>query len=362
MIFQILTYVNNNPECKLDEIASGLNVSIKDIRDDIASMLNKQFLRKKKKTEKNQHGGLTNHQLFSIEPKGLNFLHNSTTIQKKKMSTIKIFISHAYDDRKIAEKIIEKLLVPIFSLSKKDDIFFTSNRKTGIRSSLNWRNKIKSSLIESEIFIALISPNFKKSEMCMNELGAAWISEKKIYPLIVPPVTFNDFSVVIAELQADNILEKEDVFSFMESLKSDLSSLYQVKSDFNDIENQIKKFFISLKSFLRKNPTLFGSNPEELKKIEAKTTQPRERDSDEEIQREIKERSQKQWPEDYEMQEHTIQEQTQAYHDINNLQSSYLKNEDISRIIGRAIKQWPEDYEMQLHTANEQIEAYERLK
>jgi len=93
----------------------------------------------------------------------------------------KIFLSHAYEDRKIADRIIDKILVPVFELDKRVDIFYTSKRETGIRSSLHWRNKIKSSLINCEIFIALITTNYKQSEMCLGEIGAAWVQKKNLF-------------------------------------------------------------------------------------------------------------------------------------------------------------------------------------
>ena len=276
----------------------------------------------------------------------------------------KVFVSHSYADKDIATRIIDYLLIPIFDLDKKNDIFFTSKRETGIKSSLNWRNKIKSSLKEANIFVALITTNFKKSEMCLNELGAAWISEKRIFALIIPPITFKNFSIVISDLQADNLLEKDHVYSFVDSLSLSLLKIYRISTK-EEVKNQsIKRFSISLKRYLNNNPNVFiekkiasANKSEEKPKIQPTYIY----NAEEHILSKIREKSKTEWPEDFSMQEYYIKEQTNAYLAVNSLKNENKNDKTISSIIEKAIKEYPKDYEMQLYTANEQIASYKRL-
>lgn len=285
----------------------------------------------------------------------------------------KVFLSHAYEDRKIADRIIDKILVPIFELDKRADIFYTSKRETGIRSSLNWRNKIKSSLIDCEIFIALITTNSKQSEMCLGEIGAAWVQNKKMYSIFLPPITYKNFSTILSENQADDLLKREEVESFIESLSIDLKQIFKINQrEEVDIRKIINNFLRSIKQFLRKNPGLFDKIQDKKKldqpktefKKEVKSRETKKRKPSAEItseeQQQIIKQSKSEWPEDYTMQNYYTNEQTIDLINLRKLQNRY-KNDSIRiLIIERAIKDWPLDFTMQLHEAKEQLDSYDK--
>lgn len=289
----------------------------------------------------------------------------------KDISKKKIFLSHSYRDKDIAIKIVEKLLIKIFVINKQSDVFFTSKRETGIESSINWRKHIKTNLQDCDIFIALITTNFKESEMCLAEIGAAWALNKKIYPLIIPPIKYENFSPVIAELQADMLLKREDVESLISSLKIQLKEMFGIDIQPNvDISKCITAFLKSTKGYLQKNPDLFKSNsPIEIKEQE-KVTREEIKEMlenadvlvNEDEKKLIKSRSKTEWANDYSMQEHYINEQIQALEKIKKLKNEVKNDADKSRIVQKAIREWPEDYTMQVHISNQEIEAYLRLQ
>lgn len=248
-------------------------------------------------------------------------------------------------------------------------IFFTSKRETGIESSINWRNKIKSNLQDCDIFVALITTNFKNSEMCMGEIGAAWVLNKRIYPLILPPIKYENFSPLIAELQADLLLSRDDIQSFIGSLQLQLMKLYGIDvQDGINTEKSINEFLKSTKNYLHKHPDLFHSqsaveNQEQrtIKEIRAifDNADVSVGDHEKEL---IKQRSKKEWPSDYSMQEHYIEEQIRALTEITKLKNEVKSDIDKYNIVERAIRDWPTDYTMQIHRANEEINAYKRLR
>jgi len=289
----------------------------------------------------------------------------------KEISKKKIFLSHSYRDKEIATKIVEKLLIKIFNINKQTDIFFTSKRETGIESSINWRNRIKTNLQDCDIFIAVITTNFKESEMCLAEIGAAWVLNKKIYPLIIPPIKYENFSPVIAELQADLLLNREDLESFINSLQMQLKDLFEIGVHPNiDINKSITAFLKSTKEYLHKNPNLFKSTSiietQEHNKIAKKEILEILENADisvsEEEKKTIKSKSKIEWPDDYSMQEYYINEQIQALENIKVLKENVKNHAEKSRIIDKAIREWPQDYTMQIYKANEEIEAYLRLQ
>lgn len=289
----------------------------------------------------------------------------------KQTSKKKIFLSHSYSDKDLAIRIVEKLLLKIFEINKQNDIFFTSKRETGIESSINWRGNIKTNLQDCNIFIALITTNFKESEMCLAEIGAAWVLNKKVYPLIIPPIKYENFSPVIAELQADSLLKREDIESFINSLQEQLKDMFEINRQ-SDINNSkiINAFLNSTKKYLQKNPNLFKP----ASKIEIKEQTKVVKDEIKEIlnnadisisedeKRLIKSRSKTVWASDYSMQEHYINEQINALEKIKKLKFDVKNDIDKARIVDNAITDWPEDFTMQIYRAAEEIAAYLRLQ
>lgn len=289
----------------------------------------------------------------------------------KKNIKKKIFLSHSYLDKDIATRIVEKLLLKIFLLDKKTDIFYTSKRETGIESSKNWKNYIKNALLDCDVFIALITSNYKNSEMCLGELGAAWILDKPIFPLLIPPVKYENFSTVISDLQADLLINPDDLESFINSFQKQLKSQCEIDIYPNvNIQKCITSFLKSTKSYLQKNPDLFkATSPiavkeqnkiakEEIKEILENT----DTSVTEEEKKIIKSRSKAEWPDDYSMQEHYIKEQVQALIDIKRLKNEFKNDLEKFKIIDKAIREWPDDYSMQTYIANQEIEAYKRLQ
>ena len=259
MIDKIIAFLFKNSNITNSELCEGLKVRTEDVSADIRSLYQDGYIKMGRKEVKKPTGNSVSVPVYRLGAKGSEYYH--TVIEKSHtLNTLesnqapdenskKIFISHAFSAKSIANKLIDKIIVPNFSLTKDQDIFFTSNRQMGIRSSLNWRNKIKNSLKECQIFIAIITPDFKISEMCLGEIGAAWILNKSIHPLIVPPVELSNFNTVISELQAEDLSNKNNIHAFINSLGIDLLNHYQINRIQNvDIETQTQSFY----SFINK--------------------------------------------------------------------------------------------------------------
>ena len=157
---------------------------------------------------------------------------------------MKIFISHAKKNAQLADKIVDKLLLKVFTLDSKN-IFYTSKPQLGAKVSKKWRDEIREAIINSDIFIPIITKEFKKSEMCVSEVGGAWVLKKNLFPMILPPVTFKNFGVVIDDLQATKVNDKELILSFINDLESigKLTTRNDIKLDkiVNDYIRSIKR-------------------------------------------------------------------------------------------------------------------------
>ena len=68
------------------------------------------------------------------------------------------------------------------------------------------------------------------------------------------------------------------------------------------------------------------------------------------------------WPDDFEMQRHVIEEQTEAAEKMTHYQQNLdTTNEVVENCLRKALTEWPDDYEMMLHVLTEQVAAWEEL-
>ncbi|MEO9893283.1 toll/interleukin-1 receptor domain-containing protein [Aurantibacter sp.] len=269
----------------------------------------------------------------------------------------KIFLSHSFNDRKIAERIIDKLLVETIKINKSE-IFFTSKRETGIRSSKVWREQIREQLLNCNLFIALITPSYHQSQMCQAELGAAWVNGKTIYCLYLPPITTNNFSVVIADRQADNLRNKEEVKSFIEQITDDLNTKYNRKLNISNLDDGLKKFYKSLRAYLRKNASNLGIEYNENSKEKLDNHQILIPEIDMES---IKKNAKSEYADDFSMQEYTINEQVDSYAELEKILNNNSHRSELKVIIEKAFREWDKNYSMIVYTIKEQLDSLDRL-
>lgn len=112
-----------------------------------------------------------------------------------------LFISHAEADKEIVKRLVDDLFIGSLDI-KQREIFCTSIEGLNIDSGEDWKTKIKSSLLNSKIIICLITPNYKSSEMCLLEMGAAWISSSFVMPIVVDPISFSNLGPIYVDKQA----------------------------------------------------------------------------------------------------------------------------------------------------------------
>ena len=98
-----------------------------------------------------------------------------------------IFISHSTSDKPIARALMD-LLQTQFGLVR-EDFFLTSDEE--LRVGGDWIEQIRVEMKDAKVVLALITPNYLESQFCLCELGAAWINEQALIPVIVPPLDHN---------------------------------------------------------------------------------------------------------------------------------------------------------------------------
>lgn len=101
------------------------------------------------------------------------------------------------------------------------------------------------------VFIQFISVNYKESEVCLNEMGAAWykLSKKKIITLLIPPANYNE----IGFINTNKIGVKLDDKGALTRLIDDFQDIFSIYSPTAAaFTEQIEKFLTALPGELTK--------------------------------------------------------------------------------------------------------------
>lgn len=127
-----------------------------------------------------------------------------------------VFVSHAVVDARIAEAIVGLLENGIGVPG--DQIFCSSLEGYGIPTGENFVGYIKGQMENPDIVILLLTPNYFASKFCLCEMGAAWVKSHKIFPILVPPLTYDAVQGVIASTQVakiDNDIKYNEIREYL---------------------------------------------------------------------------------------------------------------------------------------------------
>ncbi len=129
-----------------------------------------------------------------------------------------IFISHSSKDEWIVTPFIDKILNLGMGIPRSK-IFYTSNEDTGIKSGQDFRKAIQKKLLSAKAVIQIITDNYKHSEVCLNEMGAAWMLSTNVIPFILPPVSFQNIGFIHTTTQLLKLNNDKDLYKFLDDSK-----------------------------------------------------------------------------------------------------------------------------------------------
>lgn len=127
----------------------------------------------------------------------------------------KIFISHSVKDVEIGNKFLGFVESLGFD---KNNIFYSSKFHNGVELGKTFPDMVKKNFKESDLIVFLLTSNFYESSYCLNEMGAAWISdEKEIVPVLLGDLSFSDMKGFIdsrTKTFSPKYSEPQELFSF----------------------------------------------------------------------------------------------------------------------------------------------------
>jgi hypothetical protein len=128
-----------------------------------------------------------------------------------------VFISHASKDKKLLKLFVDHILKKGLGL-KDENIVFTSYEATGVVPGNNIPDYIKKNIKCANVVLAMISSNYKSSEVCMNEVGAAWALDKTPIQIMLPNTNFDKLGWLTHLDKAARIDDRDSLDSLMEEI------------------------------------------------------------------------------------------------------------------------------------------------
>ena len=157
------TYIDNNGNGYV------LNGNYQKIRKDFCVLVDK--------LERGDFGLNTQTVIASVQ--------QSTSSSKKK-----IFISHASKDKELIDEFVDSIFLLGMGMGS-EIIAYTSREDTGVPAGESIPQFIQDNIACADIVLLMISDNYKNSEVCLNEMGAAWALNKHIIQILLPNTSFD---------------------------------------------------------------------------------------------------------------------------------------------------------------------------
>lgn len=141
----------------------------------------------------------------------------------------KIFISHCSKDISYVKLFVEKILILGLEIPA-ERIFCSSMEGQGIKSGEYIPDRLKTEINQSALAMLFISNDYKMSEICLNEVGAAWATLEKemVKPLVLSNVEFSDIGILNLNRIAIKPYEKTEILKLIDDCKEILNLEYSI--------------------------------------------------------------------------------------------------------------------------------------
>jgi hypothetical protein len=164
------------------------------------------------------------------------------------MSEKRVFISHSSEDKELAFLFKDYILEGIFHFQ---DIFCSSDGC--IYCGEEWLPFIHKKLDESEFVVFIVTENFKNSYFCMNELGAAWLTKKRMLILTVEPATKSNSGEIIKAKQTHELLNKDHYKHILFDIGNLIGKKFSMEEE-RKLNNSIEDFIGKAARIVDENP------------------------------------------------------------------------------------------------------------
>src|SRR5688572_1826768 len=161
------------------------------------------------------------------------------------MTKNKIFISHSSKDIGYVKSFVENVLQLGLDIPS-ERIFCSSIEGQGVKAGQYIPDRLREEMNISSIALLFISKNYKSSEVCLNEVGAAWVSLNKenIIPLLLPDIDFNELGFLDIGRLGLKVYERSGILKLIQDCKEELNPSFNLEK----LHDKIERFLIEIQS------------------------------------------------------------------------------------------------------------------
>lgn len=138
----------------------------------------------------------------------------------------RLFISHASADKELANRLVRLLRLGC-DLNRSQVLCTSLDGMSIPEGTPNYIEFLRQELSGAKLVLPLITPAFFDSRMCLVELGALWGFQLNNFPIIVPPVTYQDVTSVLGSVQCGNITKS----ATLANLRDRIVTIFQLDSN-----------------------------------------------------------------------------------------------------------------------------------
>lgn len=179
----------------------------------------------------------------------------------------KIFISHSHKDKLVADAFVNLLAK---SGLDSANIISSSTPKAQFHTGARLYEEIRTALSNpNTLVIFLLSENFYSSVVCMNEMGAAWVTGCPFHTVVLPDFSFEKIKGVITENSPVGISlssRNETSMTRMKEVCREIASRYGFTANEDTLDLGITQFFSEIEEYKKQ---LVGKVPFSMRKAKS---------------------------------------------------------------------------------------------
>lgn len=261
---------------------------------------------------------------------------------------VRLFISHSSNDREIASLLVDVLRSALNLPAEA--IRCTSVDGHRLAGGESTDPALRREIRECEGFIGLISKASIESAYVLFELGARWGVERHLLPLLSADADATLLRGPLSGVNALRCSSAADLHQMITELADLLSLPAEKPSGYQRHMDQILS--LAARSKLAGSP-----NEPNVEKSGARSI-----DEFAGADATISRHCEKDWPDDFNMREHCINEQERALAELRRGCPPDFPAEVFKSIRRKCSLEWPTDFLMRAHCEDEQIKAYRKLQ
>lgn len=275
---------------------------------------------------------------------------------------VDVFVSHSSEDARLAEQLVRLLRSPLNL--RAHQIRCTSVDGYRLPAGADTDETLREEVLEARAFISILSSSSLSSVYVLFELGARWGTKQPLFPLLAPGI---DHRALRGPLTGLNTLSCESAAQ-LHQLVSDVGKALAVEAESPAVyQGDIEAILYSARSQEGHSSALQQEEARSGGGVGTAEGDPNgassaPEDDYSEAERVIRRHCEREWPDDYSMQNHCVKQQREALAVLKQARPQDVPEEAFAKVRSKCAAEWPDNYAMRQHCEKQQFDSYRALE